>query len=149
VRIGDVLRHVGRIGIDTSALIGYAEEVPGVVSVVAKMFERTRQGDLLIVCSTVLYAELLPGHPSTAQCLQAAQALDIRALAPSVAVAQRAAEYREWYGLRTPDALHLATAVLSGCTAFLTGDGDFSRAGGIEVSPGQALRVIDARKFGT
>jgi predicted nucleic acid-binding protein len=36
--------------------------------------------------------------------------------------AYRAAELRAKYGLRTPDSLHVATAIMSGCDAFLTND---------------------------
>ena len=37
-------------------------------------------------------------------------------------VMDRAAEIRAKYGFKTPDAIHLAAAVVSGCEAFLTND---------------------------
>jgi predicted nucleic acid-binding protein len=37
-------------------------------------------------------------------------------------IAKRAARLRADYNLRTPDALHMATAIESGCEAFLTND---------------------------
>jgi predicted nucleic acid-binding protein len=40
----------------------------------------------------------------------------------SPAVVERATELRARYQVRTPDALHLATAIESGAVAFLTGD---------------------------
>lgn len=46
------------------------------------------------------------------------------------AVFVRAAELRATFGLRTPDALHLATALQHGCDAFWTNDDRLSRAAG-------------------
>ena len=40
----------------------------------------------------------------------------------SRAVIDRATDIRARYGFRTPDAIHLAAAVLSGCDVFLTND---------------------------
>jgi predicted nucleic acid-binding protein len=40
----------------------------------------------------------------------------------SRAVIDRATDIRARYGFRTPDALHLAAAVVSGCDVFLTND---------------------------
>lgn len=48
-----------------------------------------------------------------------------------------AAEIRARYGLRTPDALHLAAAQLAGCDAFWTNDKRLS-----EASHGLAIDVI-------
>jgi predicted nucleic acid-binding protein len=45
----------------------------------------------------------------------------------SAAVVERATELRARYNLKTPDALHYATAVESGATVFLTGDRTLSR----------------------
>lgn len=45
----------------------------------------------------------------------------------SSAVVERATELRARYHVRTPDALHLATAIESGAVAFLTGDGALKR----------------------
>jgi predicted nucleic acid-binding protein len=47
--------------------------------------------------------------------------------------AERAAELRARYHLRTPDALQVATALLSDCQAFLTNDKDLSRIIEIQV----------------
>jgi predicted nucleic acid-binding protein len=49
------------------------------------------------------------------------------------ATAVRAAELRAAYGVRVPDALHLATAVVSGAEIFITNDRGLKRVKGIEV----------------
>lgn len=49
------------------------------------------------------------------------------------AVAARGAELRARYGLRTPDALHLASAQLAGARAFVTADSRLAAVREIEV----------------
>jgi len=51
----------------------------------------------------------------------------------SSAVVERATELRARYGLRTPDALHYATAVEFGATVFLTADRGLSRCSEVPV----------------
>jgi predicted nucleic acid-binding protein len=51
----------------------------------------------------------------------------------TTSIAERAARLRVEHNLRTPDALHLATAVLTGCEAFLTNDQRLKRVGDINV----------------
>jgi predicted nucleic acid-binding protein len=51
-----------------------------------------------------------------------------RVLESGVAEHLRAAELRARHGLRTPDALHLAVAQLSGCTELWTNDGRLATA---------------------
>lgn len=48
-------------------------------------------------------------------------------------VAQKAAEFRWKYRLHTPDAIQLATAVVSGCNVFITNDVRFSKVKEIPV----------------
>jgi len=43
-------------------------------------------------------------------------------LAVTAQIAETAASLRSRYNIRTPDALHLATALDAGCAAFLTSD---------------------------
>lgn len=42
-------------------------------------------------------------------------------------VARQAADLRARYSLRTPDAIHIATALVAGCDAFLTNDAALQR----------------------
>jgi len=57
-----------------------------------------------------------------------AQLLDV-----SNDVLEKATELRAAYNFKTPDAIHLATAILSGCPSFLTGDKSLARCGDIAV----------------
>ncbi|WP_404987325.1 type II toxin-antitoxin system VapC family toxin [Candidatus Hadarchaeum sp.] len=49
------------------------------------------------------------------------------------AIAERAADLRARYGLRTPDALQVATALHAGATAFLTNDARLKAVRELEV----------------
>jgi predicted nucleic acid-binding protein len=55
----------------------------------------------------------------------------VAAIAP--AVIERATDLRIRYRLKTPDAIHLATALESGADAVLTGDRDFSACREIKI----------------
>ena len=48
-------------------------------------------------------------------------------IAPNLEIADRAAQLRAIHGLRTPDALHAATAIHAGATGFVTNDPVFER----------------------
>lgn len=50
------------------------------------------------------------------------------------AIAQRAAEIRSRYGLKTPDAIHASTALECGAALFVTNDPTFSRVAGLPVT---------------
>lgn len=51
----------------------------------------------------------------------------------SAPVIERATELRARHGFRTPDAIHLATALLEGAGVFVTGDTSLRRCPGLEV----------------
>jgi predicted nucleic acid-binding protein len=49
------------------------------------------------------------------------------------AVVEMATDFRATFRVKTPDALHLASAIVSGASAFLTGDRDLARCTEIPV----------------
>ena len=51
----------------------------------------------------------------------------------SRAVLDRATEFRAQYGFTTPDAIHIAAALVGSCDVFLTNDHRLNRAVGIQV----------------
>jgi len=54
----------------------------------------------------------------------------------SDAVLEKATSLRAQYlGLKTPDAIHLATGILAGCDLFVTGDQSWSKTGVTVVDP--------------
>jgi predicted nucleic acid-binding protein len=52
-------------------------------------------------------------------------------------IAGAAAQIRATYGLRLPDAIHVATGLQRGCSAFVTADAGWARAGVNIIDPGQ------------
>ena len=57
----------------------------------------------------------------------------VRLLDASYQVFEDAARLRAETGLKTPDALHAATAIRAGCTLFITNDTDFRRVQGLPI----------------
>jgi predicted nucleic acid-binding protein len=126
---GELIPDGATIALDTML---FAYQIEGNVTyedVVGRLFTRMVSGDLSGVASTLVVAELLvpyvkhraPAH--AAAVLRAIRALANLALVPVTAeIAARSAELRAEFGLRTPDAVHLATAIDRGAASFLTND---------------------------
>ena len=49
-------------------------------------------------------------------------------------ILEAAAQVRATFGLKTPDAIHAATALIEGCTLFVTTDAAFRRIPGLNVA---------------
>jgi uncharacterized protein len=64
------------------------------------------------------------------------QEVDLREI--DAAVVDKATELRASYGLKTPDAIHAATAILVGAKSFWTADAGFSKC------PGLAIEIFKA-----
>ncbi len=58
---------------------------------------------------------------------------DVRKLAMTTAVFDKATELRAQFSFKTADAIHLATAIVNGCGLFLTGDAKLARCTDIPV----------------
>jgi predicted nucleic acid-binding protein len=58
---------------------------------------------------------------------------DVRKIPLNSAVFDRAAQIRATHGFKTPDAIHLAAAIESGCDRFLTNDARLARFTGLAV----------------
>ena len=103
------------------------------------MWQQTQDGNLTIVSSPVLVIEVLvkPIRDGNTEIklqyreLFASNA--VRLLDASYQVFEDAARLRAETGLKTPDALHAATAIRAGCTLFITNDTDFRRVQGLPI----------------
>lgn len=129
MKINDALARVGLLYIETAPFIYYTESRAGYVDKMRAIFQRTLDEQITIVTSTVTLTECLtkPLRDSDTNLVAAYNAMlrstrRIRLAPVDAIVAGRAADLRARYNLRTPDALHLATALAAGCDAFLTND---------------------------
>lgn len=117
------------VALDTAPLVYYVEEHPQYLPIVEPLFNALDDGMLRAVASTIALLEVLVvplrnGDAETAQAyrdiLLNSDAMTLMPVSPEVA--ERAAQLRARYTVRTPDALHLATALHAGATHFITND---------------------------
>ncbi|MBW6512265.1 MAG: type II toxin-antitoxin system VapC family toxin [Desulfuromonadaceae bacterium] len=122
------------IGLDTCVLVYYLERHPNYFKRVADLFEKIEAGEYQAVVSMLALTELLvplyrAGRGQDAikliRTLQNFPNLHLVPIAESTAAG--AARYRADYGLKTPDALHLASATHANATIFYTNDHGFKK----------------------
>ena len=125
---------------DTAPLIYYLEINPKYTSVVDPFFEALDSKQFQIVTSTLTLLEVLvlPLRTKNHQLANAYKQLlttteGVQVTAVTDLIAQEAAMLRGMYNLRTPDAIHMATALVTGSTYFITNDRIFQRIPNIHV----------------
>jgi predicted nucleic acid-binding protein len=128
------------VGLDTSPLIYFMERHPLYFPLVEPFFAAVARGEIQIVTSTLTVTEVLVHpyrHGNQILAREYSEILlharNVRTLPVSPEIAAEAAHLRALYGLRTPDAIQLATAQESQATAFLTNDEDMEKATGLRV----------------
>ncbi|MCY3921242.1 MAG: type II toxin-antitoxin system VapC family toxin [Chloroflexi bacterium] len=134
-----ILPQSGSIYLDTSAFIYSVERHEPYFSLLAPAWQRAENGQFVIVCSELVLAEALvqplrEGRRKVEDLLRNVLAAPEVHLAPTTRqLWEDAARLRADTGLKTPDALHAATALLTGCALFVTNDSDFRRVEGLPV----------------
>lgn len=122
-------RAAGLVGLDTMIFIYQVQDHPTYAPLTGALLAATEKGDVRAVASTLALTELLvrplqEGAETVAGeyylLLTSFPHLTVAAAGPEVA--RLAAELRADLGLRTPDALHIATAMHEGAGAFVTND---------------------------
>ena len=114
-----------RVYLDTAPVIYLVEGVPNYIELVDK---RVSVADVIQVASdlTRMECRVKPLREGNTALLHDYDDYFAEVVAEIVvlshAVIDRATDIRARYGFRTPDAIHLAAAVLSGCDVFLTND---------------------------
>ena len=120
--------------LDASALIGVIQGDPEFVCL-KSLLAAVDRGEIVLVESTAILAEVVPEHPSD-RSRQAREAVRSLLESPtthlvdvSTAVARRAGELRVQHGLRTWDAVHLATAIIANVDVVIVRDHKFPTGG--------------------
>ena len=138
------LPSAGLVYVETPALIYSVERHPLYASLLDPFWQSALAGQIVPISSELIISEVLVipmrlGDMGLQTLYEAAlfQA-DLRLLPITQDILREAARLRATIpGLRTPDALHAATALLAGCSLFLTNDAGFRRV------PGLPLAVLD------
>lgn len=129
MKLNDALTGVTRLGIDTAPVIYYIEAHPRYEALVERIFNHIARGSFTGVTSAITLTEVLvqPLLHNNVGLQQEYRDLLLHSdhfevTSVDASIAERAADLRAHYGLRTPDALQIAAALISGCQAFLTND---------------------------
>lgn len=132
-------RHL-RIGLDTSMFIYAVEAHAKYAGPVESVLSWVESPGGRAVTSTVTMPELLvqPYRRGDLERVDRFYALlstypHLEWVAPTLEIADLAAQLRPRHNLRTPDALQAATALARGATGFACNDAAFSRVAGLEV----------------
>lgn len=119
----------GPVAIDTAVFIYFVERHPTYAALVRPLFEAADRGDLLLVTSavTLLEVQVVPYRVGDSALAERYEALLTRSRGLTMVDLDRgllrtAAQLRARFNVRTPDALQLAAALSSRCTAFVTND---------------------------
>ena len=130
----------GPVAIDTACFIYFAEAHERYASLLRPLFAAADAGALQLVTSIVTLLEVLvvPYRAGANELavryeLMLTRSRGITLSAAGAAEARLAAQLRARYGMRTPDALQLATGLEARCTAFVTNDRAFPSIPGLPV----------------
>jgi predicted nucleic acid-binding protein len=128
------LRRHRHIALDTSVFIYQLEANARYLARTDQIFAWIERPGSKAVTSTITMTELLVQPYRVADQQQADEFYvllstypNLEWIAPNLEIADRAAKLRALHGLRTPDALHAATAVHTGATGLVTNDPVFER----------------------
>ena len=138
--LDSALTGVARLCLDTAPIIYFVEVHPHYDALVTEVFQRIADGRLVGVTSVITLTEVLVQPVQRGERNLQRQYRDLRRYSENIelteidlAIAERAAELRARYTLRTPDALQIAAALVRGCQAFLTNDGSLKRVTDLSV----------------
>ena len=132
-----ILPTGGSVYVDANAIIYSVERVEPYRSLLDPMWEEARGGRFTLASSELIVLETLikplrEGNAHLKMLFRSIFAAAEMELVPAtLAVWEDAARIRAETGLATPDALHAATALRTGCTLFITNDTDFHRVQGL------------------
>jgi uncharacterized protein len=138
--LGSVLRRHRRIALDTSIFIYHLESNSKYVALTQQIFSLVERHRIGAITSTMTMTELLvqPYRILNERRVDQFYGLlttfpNLAWIAPSLEIADLAAQLRAAHNLRTPDALQAATALHEQATALITNDLIFDRIRTLEI----------------
>jgi predicted nucleic acid-binding protein len=127
--MGSIIPKGSRVLLATVAMIYFLEENQRYSKKAEKIFGRIESGELQGVMANLVFAELLvplyrSGDPQAAAGLtnRLINFQNLEVITLTTEISREAARLRADYGLRTPDAIHGATAIINQATGILTND---------------------------
>ena len=122
------------IALDTVIFVYFLERHINHFSIIKKLFHRIEQGEIKGLISSLVFTELLVPAYRAGKSDLAMQTFNYLIRFPNLTtisvlppISREAARLRAAYGLRTPDALHAATAIHQKADLILTNDKHFKR----------------------
>lgn len=136
-----VLPGFGNIYVDANCIIYSVEKVAPFAELLRPLWKAAATGHIRVISSEVTLLETLV-RPLKERNQRLEQFLlafllgsnEVRLVSVDAGILVRAARVRAETGLKTPDAIHAATALASECVMFLTNDKDFERVNGLPVT---------------
>ena len=140
MKLDAALRSVRRLYLDAAPLIYWVEAYADYISKMDRIVDAIEMTPLQAMTSVLALTEVMvqPLRVGNTDLAQDYHDILVRRDAytvvdVSLGIAISAAAIRARYGLRTPDAIHAATAIKSDCDAMLTNDRHFRRVEDLNV----------------
>jgi predicted nucleic acid-binding protein len=129
----------GVVCIDANVLIYSVERIPDYAPLLLPLWAASKAKTIRVVSSELLVLEALVGpmKKNDAVLLDAYERVfragEVELIPVSLQILRDAAELRARHSLKTPDAIHAASALARRCTLYLTNDAGFRRIPGLAV----------------
>jgi predicted nucleic acid-binding protein len=121
-------------GVDTMVFVYHFEAQEEFGPAAGRLLQAAEEGKYRLVCSILTLLEILVVPKRNGQEDLCRRYREIFQSFPNLAVlgldteiAEIASDLRARYSVRTPDAIHIATAIRAGAAAFISGDGRLNR----------------------
>lgn len=130
----------GSVCLDTSVFIYFIEEDEKYIDIVTPVFEAIDSGHLLAVTSGITLLETLVVPLRNNDIMLAekyeqvvSESNGLKCLSLDRALLRHAAQLRATLGIKTPDALQIAAALVENCSTFVTNDRRLPRIAGLQI----------------
>jgi predicted nucleic acid-binding protein len=133
------LPATGLVYVDTGPVIYSVEKDPDLYPLMLPLWQAMKAGRIEVASSslTLLETLVIPIKQNDSILIGAYEGLltnsEMHLIPITTDILRKAAQLRARFNLKTPDAIHAATALSEGCVQFITNDGGFRRVAGLNV----------------